>query len=171
MECALQRLPCLVHPLVREMGCLFIPVAPTRPIFPSLVQVRCTVKSWCLAWRNKFVSCNEWAECGTFSPSSPGSWQKGSSSSPVLRSDRQLLCERNMSWWGCAHSLEVLLDKRAGSGYGVEKSQLEAVWKFGLGWECLYFWQSPSVTLPAVAGKAILLVMWVLLASKNPSDP
>lgn len=63
MECGLQRLPCLVHPLVREIGCLFIPVAPARPVFPSLVQVRCTVKSWCLAWRNKFVSCNEWAEC------------------------------------------------------------------------------------------------------------
>lgn len=33
------------------------------------------------------------------------------------------------------------------------------------------FWQNPRVMLPAVAGAALLLVVWVLLASKTPVTP
>lgn len=145
MKCALQRLPCLVHPLVREMGCLFIPVAPTRPIFPSLVQVRCTVKSWCLAWRNKFVSCNEWAECQrNVFPQQPRELAGGQQQLACPAKGPAALVREKPVLVGMCSLSGVLLDKRAGSGYGVEKSQLEAVWKFGLGWECLYFLAEPQ---------------------------
>lgn len=44
--------------LVRGAGTL-LPVVPARPISPPLAQVGCTAKSWYVAWRKKFVSCNE----------------------------------------------------------------------------------------------------------------
>lgn len=135
-------LPC--SPSCEGDGMLVYPCGSNSPHF----SFTCAGEMHC----EELVPCLEKEVCllsgrsvsGTFSPSSPGSWQEGSSSSPVLRGDRQLLCERSMSWWGSAHSLEVLLDKRAGSGYGVEKSQLGAVWKFGLGWECLCFLAKPQ---------------------------
>lgn len=77
-----------------------------------------------------------------------------------------------MSWRGSARSLGMLVDKRAGPGHGEEKSKLEPAWKFGLGWELLWFLaESPSVMLPAVAREIILLVVGVLPAPKNPGDP
>lgn len=54
-----------------------------------------------------------WSVSGTFPPDrgAAGSW-------PVLQRDPWLSCERNMSWQGSAHSLEVLWTKGQDQGRG-----------------------------------------------------
>ena len=108
------------------------------------------MKSRCLAWRDEFVSCNECpgvsgedVASGSPAGTREGSWRlrpcAGTSTSRVGAGG-----ESSASWQGSARSLGMLLDKRAGLGRGEEKSQLEAAWEFGLGWELFcYFGREP----------------------------
>lgn len=77
--------------------------------------------------------CNEWQGCQrSTASSSPGSWQEGSRQLPTLprHHERETQPGRDLLAPGGAFG------QKGRGGAGLEKSHLEAVWKFSLEWEC-----------------------------------
>lgn len=107
--------------------------------------------------------------------SSSASVQGAAAGSPVLLRDPQLL-------GGCSpgeqHVLAGIL--LAPLGYFCTKGQGRGMGRRNPNWKLLgslveggnfyVVWQSPSVLLPAVAREVVLLMVWVLLAPKNPGQ-